>query len=135
MDSTPLLSVKELQSLLSVVNEEDKSFEQVSALLNKSFAKGDLFRAGCCMVLMLQENLLGKQSSRLISYYLLFDVYRSEPVASNPFLPVFIDALSRKELDPTERSFLAQLLSNTSKEVSALQRIPSLAYLGVHTSS
>jgi hypothetical protein len=111
-----MLSPKELTVLLSVLNEEEKSLEAVSTQFQRAFSKQDHFKVGCCIYLLLKDNLLGKLTNRLAAYYTLFDLYRTEPLASNPFLPLFIDTL-QKDLEPVEKNFIIQLISNPPKEV------------------
>lgn len=68
---------------------------------------------------MLKDNLAGKLSQRLTCFWILWEMYRLEPIASNPFLPVFIETIQRDSTDPVERAFVSQLLGGTvvSKEV------------------
>jgi len=112
-----MLSPKELTVLLSVLNEEEKSLEAVSTQFQRAFSKQDHFKVGCCIYLLLKDNLLGKLTNRLAAYYILFDLYRTEPLASNPFLPLFVDTL-QKEIELVEKNFIIQLISNPPKEFS-----------------
>ena len=111
-----MLSPKELTVLLSILNEEEKSMEAVSMQFQRAFSKQDHFKVGCCIYLMLKDGLLGKVTNRLSAYYILFDLYKTEPLTSNPFLPIFVDTL-KKDLEPLERNFLVQLITNPPKEV------------------
>jgi hypothetical protein len=112
-----MLNPKELASLLSVLGEEDKSLETLSTQFHKTFNKLDQFKVGCSIYLLLQDGLVPKLSHRLAGYYLLFEMYRTEPLASNPFLPTFLDSL-QKDLEINERNFLVHLLGTPSKEVN-----------------
>jgi len=131
-----MLSPKELAQLLSILGDEDKSLEAVSVHFHKTFPKQDHFKVGCCIYFLLQENLLGggegvsSIAPRIAAYYLLYDLYRTEPLASNPFLPILIDtlqqlqgnekgAISDIQVNYGEKNFLIHLLQGTlPKELS-----------------
>ena len=44
---------------------------------------------------MLEDQLLTHPTHRLAAFYILHDLYKSEPIINNPFLPVFLDSLQR----------------------------------------
>lgn len=92
-----MLAPKDLGQLLSLLSEEEKSLESIATTFHKLFAKTELFKVGCTLYLMLQDGLLPKTTQRLSAFFVLYELYRSEPLASNPFLPIFIDSLSRKD--------------------------------------
>lgn len=113
-----MLSAKELGNLLNVLGEEDKPLEYISSQFHKTFAKAEQFKVACCLYLLLQDNLLPKLANRIAAFWILFDSYKGEPIASNPFLPIIVDTLQQKEsLEAPERNFLMQLLGSPSKEV------------------
>lgn len=113
-----MLSAKELGNLLNVLGEEDKPLEYISSQFHKTFAKAEQFKVACCLYLLLQDNLLPKLANRIAAFWILFDSYKGEPIASNPFLPIIVDTLQQKEsLEAPERNFLMQLLGTPSKEV------------------
>ncbi|XP_002131305.2 CCR4-NOT transcription complex subunit 11 [Ciona intestinalis] len=136
------LSLKELSNLLGFLQEEEianQQFESFSPALQKAgFNKQDHFRVGSSVVLLLQhKDLLPGQHQRLAAIYLLFDMYKNEPMAANPFAPVFIhllqpggqDEQSSKNhsyptafgkipaLTPQEKSFLSQLVAGPNKDL------------------
>ncbi len=111
-----LLSSKEISSIISLLSEEDKSLEGTVASFQRTFNKSEHFKVGCCLYILLEDNLLGKLSHRLAAFYILYELYKTEPLASNPFLPIFVDTL-QNEIEPAERNFIAQLLGSPPKEV------------------
>jgi len=114
-----MLSVRELGNLLNVLGEEDKPLEQISAQFHKYFNKADQFKVGCCIYLMLQDNLLPKLTNRIAGFWILYDLYKGEPIASNPFLPIFVDTLQQKDsIEVAEKNLLLQLLGALPKELS-----------------
>eukprot|EP01112_Ceratiomyxa_fruticulosa_P004056 TRINITY_DN1439_c0_g4_i1.p1 TRINITY_DN1439_c0_g4~~TRINITY_DN1439_c0_g4_i1.p1 ORF type:complete len:460 (-),score=90.73 TRINITY_DN1439_c0_g4_i1:55-1434(-) len=109
---------KELSTLLNLLSEDDKPFETLSTTFHRTFNKPDHFKFGCTLFYMLQDNLLRKPSHRLSAFYILYDLYKGEPLNVNPFLPIFLDTLDRntnKKGGQTEQdiecNFLSQLLS------------------------
>jgi len=113
-----MLASKDIGSLLNILGEEDKPLEQLSIQFHKYFNKSDQFKVGCCLYLLLQDNLLSKQTHRIAGFWILYDLYRTEPLASNPFLPIFVDTLQHSQVDPVERNFLSQIVGSPSKELS-----------------
>jgi len=132
------LPQKDLASLLSVLSEDRTStqtFEDLGKLLSNYFSKHDHFRVGSAMVLMLQnQDLLPHPTQRLAAVYLLYDMYKLEPIASNPFGSVFIHLLNPPstvhengknrdlhyalpKLTKSEKLFLSQLISTPSKDL------------------
>uniref|UniRef100_A0A1B6DGH3 CCR4-NOT transcription complex subunit 11 n=1 Tax=Clastoptera arizonana TaxID=38151 RepID=A0A1B6DGH3_9HEMI len=132
------LSIKELTALLGILydeNNETQTFETLCSQLHQNFTKQDSFKVGSALVLLLQQaDLLPKQWQRLTAITFLHDMYRNDPVASNPFAPIFIHLLhppdtiskttSRKleyasqisRMSPAEKCFITQLITN-SKDV------------------
>src|SRR4051812_2680478 len=101
-----MLSPRELASLLSILSDEDKSLEAISLQFHKIFSKADQFKVGCCLYMMIQQqqqdssaSILPKLTHRLASFYILYELYRTEPFTANPFLPIFVETLQR-ESDP-----------------------------------
>lgn len=133
------LTVKELGSLLNILSEENTESQTLEALcgqLHQNFTKQESYKVGCALVLLLQQNdLLPKPWQRLVAITFLYEMYRGEPVAANPFSPVFVHLLhppdntgkntSRKleylgqlpRLTAVEKSFVSQLITNTSKDL------------------
>lgn len=132
------LSVKELSSLLGILNDENidsQTFEALSTQLHQCFTKADFFKVGCALILLLQQpDLLPKPAQRIAAICLLFDLYRGEFMGMNPFASVFIHLVHPPEetskmsprkleyaghlprLSQVEKNFLVQLLTNPTKE-------------------
>lgn len=77
----------------------------------RTFIKNDHFKVGCTICILLQDNLL-TSSQRLVSFSILCELYRNEGATTNPFMPVFLDALE-KGSDVCEQKFIVHLLSPT----------------------
>lgn len=110
-----MLDVKEVDALLQIVQDEDKSFEMTSAAFHRGFAKPDQFKAATALAIFLQDNMLAAPR-RLHAFFVLHDMYKSEPAAGNPFLTIFIDAI-KKEHSLCEKSFLINLLCYSPKDL------------------
>lgn len=105
-----MLETRELRSLLGVLNEDEKPLEQVASAFLRTFTKNDHFKVGCTICILLQDNLL-TSSQRIVGFSILCDLYRNESTGTNPFLPVFLEALE-KGVDACEKKFLVSLLSS-----------------------
>ncbi|CAE7895519.1 cnot11 [Symbiodinium sp. KB8] len=67
------------------------------------------------------EDQLLTQAQRLVSYYLLYDIYRNDrgterETATTPFVPLVVEMLETS-YDGVERKFLLQFLSNPPKDL------------------
>ncbi|XP_076331001.1 CCR4-NOT transcription complex subunit 11 isoform X1 [Tachypleus tridentatus] len=130
------LSIKELNSLLSILQEdvtEQQTFESLASSFHQSFSKADHFRVGCALVILLQQHdLLPGKTQRLAAIFLLYEMYRNDPPASNPFATVFVHLLHSSEeesgkkqeariimpsLSNPEIYFLSQLILMPSKDL------------------
>lgn len=126
------LSVKELASLLSVLSEDTTqthTFENLANMLHHHFSKQDCFKIGTALVLLLQNgDLLSHPTQKLAAIFLLYDMFKTEPVAANPFAAVFVHLLSTREgqmemlwglpkLTLQERHFLAQMITAPSRDL------------------
>lgn len=133
------LTMKECSVLLSMLEDESlesKSFESIASGFHHYFSKQDHFRVGISLVMLLQHSdLLPRPSQRVIAIFLLYEMYRTESVQSNPFASVFVHLLHPPEetrgsskaklelgwalprLTTSEKYFLSQLISMPSKDL------------------
>ncbi|GAB1860822.1 CCR4-NOT transcription complex subunit 11 [Camponotus japonicus] len=104
-----MFAPKTLIKLLDLLDEEnlDTSLESLCNQLHQSFSKENRFKVGTILLLQLQHiDLLPKQVQRIIALTLLFDLYKGEPLASTPFVSVFVQILKQENTN-NENSKLA----------------------------
>eukprot|EP00743_Colponemidia_sp_Colp-15_P004261 GILK01004597.1.p1 GENE.GILK01004597.1~~GILK01004597.1.p1 ORF type:complete len:434 (-),score=76.66 GILK01004597.1:100-1302(-) len=91
----------------------ENPFDSCMNAFCKVFQKPEQFKVGCAMCYLLQDKFLSR-TQRMIAFYVLYDMYRSENISTTPFAPFILDAIEHTN-DPCERKFLLQLLSSGSK--------------------
>lgn len=129
-----MISSAELTVLLGVLKDEDKPLEAVGAAFAKAFPRADHFRLACAMCALLVDGLITLPTQRLAALFVLHDLYRAEPLASQPFLPFLVEQLGRAQEGPSarvEHNLLCLLLADPpNKDMpkrSALEIRASLA--------
>lgn len=115
-----------LHNLLSEKSVDHQSFEAISAHVQKKFLKWDSLCVSTLLSLLIRNNDLPEVNNRLVAYYILYDIFRSdiEPDLSpreSPFIYFLYELIESKEsiykLTTVERNFIAQLLSSGTKDV------------------
>jgi len=130
------LSPKELQAILSILSEEavSSSFEVIANALHHYFGPTDYFRVGTALLMMFQQSdLIPDLNQRISILFLLFEMYRSQPVVKNPFAPLFVKLLGESkvntnynipEVTKQEKMFLYQLLTSPALTRELLKKTP-----------
>jgi hypothetical protein len=107
-DSASLVSGAELGQILVLLDDVDNKLGDVSAAFLKTFPKGEHFRLACCVCVLLEDNML-PPTQRIVALFVLCDIYRHERDGSNPFFPVFLDAIDQR-VNVAEVNFVVHLL-------------------------
>lgn len=95
------LSVKELDSLLNLINLENtqnQTFETIANTFHSVLPKTNLFKICNSLVLFLRHStdLLHNPTQRLTALYLIYECYRNDEFINNPFASVFAELLNKK---------------------------------------
>merc|ERR1719238_2380219 len=110
-----MLSPHELDTLLGLLKESNKPFENIAQSFYRSFPKSEQFKVGCVICMLLQDQLL-TQTQRLVGFYLLYDIYRNETLPTTPFVPIVLETVEQTS-DVVERKFLLQFLTSPPKDL------------------
>lgn len=121
-----------LHNLLSEKSIDHQSFEAISLHIQKKFNRNDFLSVGTLLSLLIKNNDLPETTNRLVAYYVLYDIFRSdiEPEASpkdSPFQYFLFSLVDAKDsiykLNTVERNFIVQLLASGTKDVSNLSHV------------
>ncbi|UYV63333.1 CNOT11, partial [Cordylochernes scorpioides] len=114
---------------------ESQTLENISQTFHYNFGKSDCFRVGETLVSLLQHpDLFSDHSQQMAAIFLLYEMYRTEPFATNPFGVLFLHLLVTEEgekllpkkseslkslpkLTAAEKHFFYQLINTPSKEI------------------
>lgn len=117
-----------LHNLLSEKSIEHQSFEAISTHVQKKFNRNDFLSVGTLLSLLIKNNDLPETTNRLVAYYLLYDIFRSDIESDalpkdSPFQYFLFSLIEAKDsiykLNSVERNFIVQLLASGTKDVSS----------------
>jgi hypothetical protein len=112
-----MLTIAQQTTLLAILEDDNKSLDSIFSTFSKSssFIKSDLFKVCCGLSLLLSGPQL-QLPQRIAALHILYEYQKSESIYMNPFLPIFLKSLNKKEI--AERNFIIQLLNSPPKELS-----------------
>ena len=99
----PTSRLSEICSEMAALRTADKPLEQVADRVNQAFPQSQgKFRVSSTICILLQDELLSR-AERLVSYYVLFEIYSRTPEGTNPFIPFFVDGLEKPGVPNVEK--------------------------------
>lgn len=94
------LSVNQLSTLMSILSEEtveNQTLEYLVSQLHQFFKREDNFKVGCTLLMLIQHSdFLLNQTQKFAAIILCYELYRNEPIATNPLAPIFMHLLHKK---------------------------------------
>lgn len=111
----------DLNSLLDILSSDmtdHQTFETIANSLHSKIPKCDPIRVGSVLVFLLQQanDLLPSQTQRLAALFLLYELFRTENVANNPFVPVLLHAVTANNDSDTLTGKDAQVKPNVQQQ-------------------
>lgn len=81
-------------------DEENQTFESIATAFHRDFIKSSHVKVGLVIATLLKENdLIPKPTQHLVAIFLLYEMYRGETMAQNPFAHVFVKLYKNTDLD------------------------------------
>jgi len=115
-----MLPQKELDTLMAIMNDDKRPFEQIAQTFYKTWPRAEQFKVGCAICILLQDQLLSS-IQRFSGFYLLYDIYRCESnLATTPFVPAVLSSLEDPQTSSIERKFLLEFLISMPKGLSKM---------------
>ncbi|VDM32431.1 unnamed protein product [Hydatigera taeniaeformis] len=86
-----------LSSFLFNGQSKLETFAALSDNFQKHFSKDDFFDIGKCFVSLLNNDLLPDSVSKTLAVFLLWDMYKLDPLELNPFFPFILNFLKSEK--------------------------------------
>ena len=105
-----MLSSNELSNLYKIISDENQTFEKISQTFSESFNKNDYMKIAVSLCILIKDNLLNIHQ-RIISFYILYFIKKSDKLEISPLLPLLLETLQFTK-NKIEQSFLLDFLFN-----------------------
>ena len=105
-----MLSSNELSDLYKIISDENQTFEKISQSFSELFKKSDYIKIAISLSILIKDNLLNIHQ-RIISFYILYIMNKSDKLEISPFLPLIIETIQLTK-NKSEQSFLIDFSFN-----------------------
>ncbi|XP_077231626.1 CCR4-NOT transcription complex subunit isoform X1 [Tasmannia lanceolata] len=116
-----MIGMQDSKTLLSLLNSDQRSFEEIWNDFITKFQREIHFKACCSLAVLLEEKMVLRPGQRLIAFAILHQSYSTQQSSPNPFTSVLVNAACDDAAEKMERAFILQLLgssgASTNKEV------------------
>ncbi|XP_043722690.1 CCR4-NOT transcription complex subunit 11-like [Telopea speciosissima] len=116
-----MISVQDSKTLFSLLNADQRAFEEIISDFSSKFQPDMHFRVCCSLAVLLEDKKMLKPTQRLVAFAILHQTYSSQSSSASPFISLLINAACDDAAEKMERAFVLQLLgsvvADNSKEV------------------
>nr|XP_022913843.1 CCR4-NOT transcription complex subunit 11 [Onthophagus taurus] len=149
------LSIEQCSQLLSILDQntvKNQTFENVISDVLRKFDNSDYFKVACCLVMLLQQDILSESEQRLAAIAIIRELYKAEPIVNTAFANVFIHLLQPPEqqtnigspkleypgqlprLNSAEKHFVLTLMTDNAKESLLKKTFSQILHLDLNNS-
>ncbi|XP_010674320.2 uncharacterized protein LOC104890508 isoform X1 [Beta vulgaris subsp. vulgaris] len=109
-----MISVEDSKALFSLLNSEQRSFDEVMADFNSKFPSYIHFTICTALATLIEDKPMLLPNQRLHAICILYQAYSSQQPSENPFISLLVNAASDEEGAKYERALILQLLGSAS---------------------
>ena len=102
------MSPNELSKLYIYISDENQTFENVAKMFISQFNLESRRKAITSIIILLKDNLLNI-TQRIICYFILYNISKTDKMETNPFLIIILDNLKNSN-DINEQNFLIDFM-------------------------
>lgn len=107
-----MLNQEDLKNLYNIISDENKSFETIGNIFQKTYQKHDQFKVGVSLWYLIKDGLL-TLPQRLAGFYIYYEMYKNENISYKPFIPIVLETLETSNSN-IEKKFLLEFVTTSN---------------------